>query len=127
MQDVGVQENKMGVRMGENTIVNNRLENLENEFLGFENQSKDDIVGNMEYADHGQKILNDPKLLEMVLNSQRKKITGDENMNDTAKKKFDGGVLQTMQQHPVATGKMFSDMKPQDNGREKTSAKTKMA
>jgi hypothetical protein len=128
MQDVGAQEVQMGIRMGENLIVNNKHRNLENDLLGFENQLKLDPIGNMENIETGQLILNDPKSRELFLNNVHERVVGFDTMSEEMKKKLDDGTLQIMQQHAAAFGKMTEKMKLfVDKGYKESHTDTKMS
>ena len=111
MQDVGVQEVQMGIRMGENLIVTNEHRNLANEIATIEKDLKTDPIGNMGNIDVGQRILNDPQARDSFFNDFHKHVVGYNKMSDEMKKKLDEGTLQVMQQYPNALGKMFENVK----------------
>jgi len=111
MQDVGVQEVQMGIRMGENIIVTNEHRNFANELAAIENDLKDDKISNMSNIDAGHRILNDTQAQDSFLNEFHKRVTGYNRMSDEMKKKLDDGTLQAMNQHPSSLGKVFENMK----------------
>jgi hypothetical protein len=111
MQDVGVQEVQMGIRMGENTIVVNGQRSFGNELAVIENDLRIDPIGNMGNIETGQRVLNDPQARNTILSELHNRVIGYNNMSEEMKKKLDDGALQTMLQHPSAVGKMFENMK----------------
>lgn len=109
MQDVGVQEVQMGIRMGENLIVTNEHRNFANDLTAIENDLKMDQIGNMGNIDAGQRILNDPQARDSFLNERRNHIVNYERLSEEMRKSLETRELQVMKQHPAALGKMIND------------------
>lgn len=109
MQDVGVQEVQMGIRMGENLIVTNEHRNFANDLTAIENDLKMDQIGNMGNIDAGQRILNDPQARDSFLNERSNHIVNYERLSEEMRKSLETRELQVMKQHPAALGKMIND------------------
>ncbi len=110
MRDVGAQEVQMGIRMGENMIVNNEHRNLANDLTAIENDLKDDKISNMGNIDAGHRILDDSQTRDSFLKEFHKRVTGYKRMSEEMKKKLDDYTLQIMWQHPAVLTKIIQNM-----------------
>jgi len=111
MQDVGVQEVQMGIRMGENLIVTNEHKNLANELATIENDLKMDPIGNMGNIEAGQRILNDPQTKDIFLTERCNHVANYEKLSEEMRKNLEMKEHQLMKQHPAAIGKLTESMK----------------